>query len=63
MQNKSSVSLGVGAKSDPENQHMETEANKLSLENKEKILNSSESSVSDQSGNDKVIKANEHDRY
>lgn len=63
MQNKSPVSLGVEAKSDPGNQQRETEANKLSLENREKVLNASESSVTDQSGIDKVIKANEHDRY
>ncbi|KAF8768830.1 hypothetical protein HU200_007393 [Digitaria exilis] len=59
---KSSVSLGVEAKSDPGNQQRETETKELSLENTEKILNASESSVSDQSGSDKVIKANEHDR-
>ncbi|KAF8692947.1 hypothetical protein HU200_039309 [Digitaria exilis] len=62
VENKSSVSLGVEARSDPGNQQRETEAKELSLENTEKILNASESSVSDQSGNDKVIKANEHDR-
>ncbi|OEL14368.1 hypothetical protein BAE44_0024615 [Dichanthelium oligosanthes] len=60
--NKSSVSLGMEAKSDPENQQRETEANKLPMKNTEKFLNTSESSVSDQSGSEKVIEANVHDR-
>ncbi|TKW40537.1 hypothetical protein SEVIR_1G252200v4 [Setaria viridis] len=60
--NKSYVSLGVEAQSDPGNQQRNTEASKLALENTEKILNASESSVSDQSGSDKVVKANIHDR-
>ncbi|CAN6238766.1 unnamed protein product [Urochloa humidicola] len=60
--NKSSVSLGVEAKSDTGNQQKETEANKLALENTEKILNASESSVSDPSRSDNVIKADIHDR-
>jgi hypothetical protein len=56
VQNKSSISLGVEAKPDPGNQQ-------LALENTEKILKASESSVSDQSGSDNVLKANIHDRY
>ncbi|CAL5020682.1 unnamed protein product [Urochloa decumbens] len=60
--NKSSLSLGVKAKSDPGNQQRETEANKLAPENTEKILNASESSTSDQSGSDNVTKANVLDR-
>jgi hypothetical protein len=63
VQNKSSISLGVEAKPDPGNQQRETEAKKLALENTEKILKASESSVSDQSGSDNVLKANIHDRY
>ncbi|RLM78872.1 uncharacterized protein C2845_PM12G21550 [Panicum miliaceum] len=62
IKNKSSVSLGVEAKPDPGNQQRETEAKKLALENTEKILKASESSVSDQSGSDNVLKANVHDR-
>ncbi|CAL4886498.1 unnamed protein product [Urochloa decumbens] len=60
--NKSSLSLGVEAKSDPGNQQRETEANKLAPDNTEKILNASESSTSDQSGSDNVTKANVLDR-
>ncbi|PAN07262.1 hypothetical protein PAHAL_1G322700 [Panicum hallii] len=62
IKNKSSISLGVEAKPDPGNQQRETEAKKLALENTEKILKASESSVSDQSGSDNVLKANIHDR-
>ncbi|CAN6232604.1 unnamed protein product [Urochloa humidicola] len=60
--NKSSLSLGVEAKSDPGNQQRETEADKLALENTEKILNASESSPSDQSGSGNVTKADALDR-
>ena len=62
-QNKSSIYLGVEAKPDLGNQQRETEAKKLAPENTEKILKASESSVSDQSGSDNVLKANIHDRY
>ncbi|CAN6273616.1 unnamed protein product [Urochloa humidicola] len=60
--NKSSLSLGVEARSDPGNQQRETEADKLALENTEKILNPSESSASDQSGSGNVTKADVLDR-
>ena len=62
-QDKSSIYLGVEAKPDLGNQQRETEAKNLALENTEKILKASESSVSDQSGSDNVLKANIHDRY
>jgi len=62
IKNKSSIYLGVEAKPDLGNQQRETEAKKLAPENTEKILKASESSVSDQSGSDNVLKANIHDR-
>jgi hypothetical protein len=62
VQNESSESLGVEAKSDPGNQQKEAETCKLALDT-DKIMSASESSMSDQSGSDKVIKANIHDRY
>ncbi|XP_062222647.1 uncharacterized protein LOC133921687 [Phragmites australis] len=60
--NEPSLSLGVEAKSDSGNQQGETDANKLDLDDTENFMNARESTVSDQSGSDNVIKSNMRDR-
>ncbi|TVU28776.1 hypothetical protein EJB05_20309 [Eragrostis curvula] len=58
LRNESVVSLGVEAKSDPGKQEGKTEANKIDLNSTINSLNARKSTVSDQSGSDKVIKGN-----
>ncbi|KAL6911741.1 hypothetical protein ACP4OV_000546 [Aristida adscensionis] len=55
LKNKPSISFGVETKSDAGNQQWKQEANRLDLNNTEQSMNSSETTVSDQSAGDKVI--------